>query len=402
MQLWPEGHVTSPRGFLAAGAKAGIKPSGRPDLAIILSDRPAVAAGVFTTNLVHAYNVARNRRLLKAGHPLRAIVVSSGNANVATGSQGIADTEEMASLTATTLGLRADEVAIAQTGVIGVKLPMERVREHLPPACRALDADGGLAAAEAICTTDTHLKHRAAEVQLGGVPVRVGAIAKGAGMIHPNMATLLCFVTTDAAVAPDVLQALLARAVDQTLNCLTIDGDQSTSDTTLVLANGAAGNPLVTSADSADGQALLGALTAVLDPLAAAIARDGEGASKLLTIRVRGARDASQARLAARAVAGSSLFKCAARGNDPNWGRIACAVGYSGAEVAADRLHVALNDVPLMVAGEPCEFDGRQVSASMAAGVTVDIDLALGSGEGHAYGCDLTEDYVAFNAEYTT
>jgi len=403
MERLAEGHVTSPAGFAACGVKAGIKPSGKPDLTWIVSDRPATAAGVFTTNRVHAYNVARNRRLLAAGQPLRAVVVTSGNANVATGRQGEQDTDAIAAHAASLLGFSSNEVAVAQTGVIGVPLPMDRITGAMPSAKAALDPDGGLAASEAICTTDTHPKHAAVRVDLDGVTVTLGAIAKGAGMIHPNMATMLCFVTTDAAIAAAPLQQALTEAVAETLNAVTIDGDQSTSDTCLVLANGAAANPGIEAVDDPRWASFRDALEAVLEPMARMIARDGEGAEKLLVVEVTGAASADDARAVARAVAGSSLVKCAVHGNDPNWGRIACAAGYAGAALEQGKLGIRIGDTALMVAGEPVGFDAAAVSASMRAEtVTIQVDLGLGSGTGRAFGCDLTEEYVRFNAEYTT
>lgn len=397
------GHVTTPRGFRANGVVAGIKVSGRPDLALLVSDTPAQAAGVFTTNLVRAYNVDRNRRLLGAGQALRAVIVNSGNANVATGEQGRRDTDQMAALVAARLDLRADEVAVAQTGVIGVPLPMDVIRGAIPDLVAGLGDDGGPAAAEAICTTDRQIKQTAVQVMLDGVPVTIGAMAKGAGMIHPNMATMLCFVTTDAALGTEAAHHALVTAVARTLNAVTIDGDQSTSDTCLLLANGLAGNPLVEDLDDPRLTLFTEALTAVLDPLARLIARDGEGASKLLVVKVNGAVSDAQAAQAARSVAGSNLFKCAVRGSDPNWGRIACAIGYSGAEVDQSKLTITLNQVLLMFEGEPQSFDAAAVSRSMdAAEVTVQVDLGLGRGLGVAYGCDLTEEYVKINADYTT
>lgn len=400
-QFIPAGHVTTPPGFRAAAGRAGIKPSGNPDLTVLVADPPAVAAGVFTTNRVHAYNVDRNRALLPG--PLRAIVVTSGNANVATGEQGRRDTDELAELVAAELGCAPAAVAVAQTGVIGRPLPMERIRPVLPEVVAAASPTGGAAAAEAICTTDTRLKHVAATVELAGVTVTLGAIAKGAGMIHPQMATLLCFITTDAVVAAAPLQAALGEAVDQTLNAVTIDGDQSTSDTCLLLAGGNAAMQPIETVDDPRWPLFRDALAELLEPLAELIARDGEGATKLLRVTVSGALTAAEARLAARAVAASSLVKCALAGGDPNWGRIACAVGYSGATVDPARLGLAVCGTPLMAAGEPLSFDAAAVSAAMAAEtVEVTIDLGLGEATGRAYGCDLTVDYVTFNAEYTT
>lgn len=403
MERIEDGHVTTPRGFRAAGITAGIKPSGLPDLAVIASDLPATWAGVFTTNRVRAYNVDRNRALLAAGGPLWAVAVTAGNANVATGRQGRADTVAIAAGVAAELGVSPDEVAVAQTGVIGRPMPMDRVTPALPRAVAALSDAGGREAAQAICTTDTHPKHCAVQVRLGDTAVRIGAIAKGAGMIHPNMATLLCFVTTDAAVAQPALQSALQAAVSRTLNCVSIDGDQSTSDTTLLLANGATGCARIETPQDPRYGLFVEALEAVLDPLAAAIARDGEGATTLVRVNVTGASSDADAALAARAVAASNLLKCAIHGRDPNWGRIACAVGYSGAAVDQERLSVTLCGTTLLRNGEPVPFDAAEVSERMrAAEVLIECDLGLGDGCGRAYGCDLTANYVAINAEYTT
>jgi glutamate N-acetyltransferase/amino-acid N-acetyltransferase len=397
------GHVTSAGGFRASGVTAGLKASGRPDLALLVSDAPATAAGVFTTNQVRAYNVDRSRSLLAAHHRLQVVLVNSGNANVATGAQGKRDTDRLAAIIGTELGCAADLVAVAQTGVIGVPLPMDLMAAGLPRLARELSPEGGPAAAEAICTTDTHLKQGAVRLDLGGVPVTIGAMAKGAGMIHPNMATMLCFVATDAALGHAALHNALVTAVDRTLNNLSIDGDQSTSDTCLILANGLAGGAAVTELDDPRLETFTAGLTAVLEPLAAAIARDGEGATKLLAVKVTGARTQLDARLAARSVASSNLVKCAVAGGDPNWGRIACAVGYSPAEVDQTRLTITVCQVLLLFGGEPVAFDAGAVRAAMAGPeVMVHVDLGLGHAEAMAFGCDLTEEYVRFNADYTT
>lgn len=398
-----EGGVTTPRGFLAAATRAQIKPSGMPDLALLVSERPAVWAGVFTSNRVRAYNVDRNRALLAGGGPLRAVVVTAGNANVATGAQGIADTDELASLVAARLGTVPEAVAVAQTGVIGRPMPMAGVREAIPGLVDGLSLDGGAAAAEAICTTDTRSKQSAVRCRLGEATVTLGAMAKGAGMIHPNLATLLAFATTDANVAAEPLQAALRVAADRTFNSLTVDGCESTSDTVLLLANGLSGGPRLETLDDPRLAVFTEALTALLEPLAQQIAADGEGATTLLCVQVTGAVDEAQARLAARAVASSALLKCAVAGRDPNWGRIASAVGASGAEVDQTRLSISLNHVLLMHRGEPVGFDAAAVSESMGGGtVSILVDLDLGSAEAHAYGCDLTAEYVRINADYTT
>ncbi|HAZ63397.1 MAG TPA: hypothetical protein DCZ72_07285 [Armatimonadetes bacterium] len=395
--------VTAPRGYRANAVVAGLKASGRPDLALLVSDRPATAAGVFTTNRVHAYNVERNRRLLAAGRPLRAVLVNAGNANVATGEQGRRDTETMAALAAAQLDCSADEVAVAQTGVIGVPLRMEGIREMMPALAGGLDIAGGERAAQAIMTTDTRLKQAARTLRIGRREVRVGVMAKGAGMIHPNMATLLCFVTTDAALSTGAAQELLAAAVDETLNLVTIDGDQSTSDTCLLLANGASDTPPIESSADPGYAPLLAAVQEVLEAMARAVAADGEGATRLVTVEVTGAHNVADARLAARAVAGSNLVKCAVHGRDPNWGRIAAAVGYSGAEFDPAALCVTLQDTLLLVRGEPQRFDPTAVSAALGADeVRVRVELGAGEARARAYGCDLSAEYVSINSDYTT
>lgn len=404
MQILEQGSVTSPGGFRAAGVTCGLKVTGKPDLALIVSDRPAVAAGVFTTNQVHAYNVDRNRALLARRGWARAILVNSGNANTATGERGRRDTEETAERVAHLLGLSPEEVFTSSTGVIGVPLDMSKVRAGIPAAVAALSPDGGLDAAVAILTTDTRPKHIAVQVEAGGSVVTIGGIAKGAGMIHPNMATLLAYVTTDAAIAPELLQAATKRAADLSFNMITVDGDTSTSDTCLVLANGAAGNrPWESPAAPGYGE-FESALQHVFQHLAREIARDGEGATKLLTVRVQGAPTEPDARRVARTVAGSNLFKAAVFGCDPNWGRIAAAAGRAGVAFDPHRLDITLNGLPLLRAGEPLPFDRAAAVASLreTAEVTVEIDLHAGEGRATAWGCDLTFDYVKINAEYFT
>jgi len=399
MQIISEGSITSPKGFAAGSTASGIKKSGL-DLCIVASDRPALAAGVFTTNKVKAAPVYLCREHLADGKS-RAIVVNSGNANACTHERGMADAREMASLTAEKLGISAEEVLVASTGVIGVHMPMTAVRSGI--AAIELAPDGGPVAARAIMTTDTRPKARAVSLEIAGQTVTIGGMVKGAGMIHPNMATLLCFVATDAAVSSaGYLRECLVSAVDDSFNMITIDGDTSTNDTLLLIANGAAGNEAI-QPGTAEAAAFQEALSYVAAELAKAVPADGEGATKLVEVRVSGAADRDDARRAARAVAGSSLVKSAVYGADPNWGRVLCALGYSGAAVDQEKADIRIGEVTLMKDGDIQPFVKATASAQLA-GPTVYIycDLHLGDGQATAWGCDLTEAYVDINAKYTT
>ncbi|HEU4754471.1 MAG TPA: bifunctional glutamate N-acetyltransferase/amino-acid acetyltransferase ArgJ [Armatimonadota bacterium] len=393
------GSVCAPKGFRAAGVAAGIKPSGNPDVALIVSDRPAAAAGVFTTNRVCAAPVLVSREHLRGGHA-RAIAVNAGNANACTGEEGMRAARRMASLTAGLLGARPEEVLVASTGVIGRPLPLERVERGLREAVAALQPDGA-SAARAIMTTDTRPKEVAVEVPVDGDSIRIGGICKGSGMIAPNMATLLAFVTTDAEVWPEILQAELRSAVEQTFNCVTVDGDCSTNDTLLLLANGLSGVRIIpgSPAQSAFSEGLLHVCT----HLAKELARDGEGATKLVEIRVSGARSASAARKVGLSIANSPLVKTALFGNDPNWGRILCAAGYSGVALDPNRLALTVCGIPLVREGEPLPFDEAATSTALKVPEVL-VHLDLGQGKAHAtvWTCDLSYDYVRINAEYTT
>jgi glutamate N-acetyltransferase / amino-acid N-acetyltransferase len=389
------GGITAPRGWRAGTAACGIKAftagdtalpgDGRDDLTVIVSDEPCDAGGVFTTNNVKSASVVIDQLHLQRNH-VRGLVISSGNANACTGAQGFQDALQMAKLTGDQLDLDADQVLVGTTGVIGRFLPMDAV-------------DGP---AIAIMTTDTTPKTAALELELAGATVRVGGMAKGSGMIHPNMATMLSYVTTDAAVAPGWVSSVVKRVADRSFNQVTIDGDSSTNDTFLILANGAAGNRQI-EPGTPEAEVLESAILNVARELAREIARDGEGATKLLTVRVVGAPDDVQARLAARAVASSSLVKTAVHGGDPNWGRIVCALGYSGSELAVDRLTVRVAGLTVFTAGAGQEVDLDQVRAAFGQPeIEIFADLGLGEGEAEAWGCDLSADYVRINAEYTT
>jgi glutamate N-acetyltransferase/amino-acid N-acetyltransferase len=401
-----DGGVTAPEGFLAAAVTAGLKASGRPDLSLLLAPVGAVCAGTFTTSLVRAACVDLcAERLAAGGGHARAVLTNSGQANACTGERGLADSLRATAELAGRLGLASDEVLICSTGVIGVPIPMEVLVAGLDPLVAALGPEGGGAAAEAILTTDLVAKEIALEAQLGGRRVRIGGMAKGSGMIHPDMATMLGYLTCDAGVPADVWQDMVKRAVDRSFNAITVDGDTSTNDTYLAFA---AGEPL----GPEHFEALEAGLTAVSQHLARAIARDGEGATCLIEVRVEGATDDAGARAIARTVAGSSLVKCAVHGRDPNWGRIVAAAGRAG--VAFDPLAVALwlGEHQLMAAGQPLAFDRPAASAYLkarAAGAylvddTVAIRLRVGDGPGSglAWGCDLSDQYVRINADYTT
>ncbi len=392
-----QGGVTSAQGFVASGVHCGIKPE-KKDLALVYSRAPASAAGVFTTNKVKAPPVLFNMERIRSGRG-QAVVLSSGNANSCTGEQGMRDAREMAELTAHYLGIADDLVYVCSTGIIGRPLPMDAIRQGIPEVVRLLSPDG-TTAAEAIMTTDTVPKAAAVQVPIGAQVVTVGGMTKGAGMIHPQMATTLTVLTTDAAVAPPVLAAALRRAADQSFNRITVDGDRSTNDTILLLANGEAGVPEITGPGDAL-EAFQSALTTAAVTLAKMLARDGEGATKFVEIVVRGAQNDADAHRAGQAVAISPLVKTAIYGGSPNWGRILAAVGASGAEVAADRVAVWMGPVPVAERGVAAEDpESAEEAARYLAGedVQITVDLGLGKGEATVWTCDLTEAYVRENA----
>lgn len=392
------GSVTTPLGFRASGVSCGIKRSGKPDLALIVSDEPAAVAGVFTTNKVRAACVDIDRERVQKG-AAQGIVVNSGNANAFTGARGVADALEMCKLAEDALGLTAGSVLGASTGVIGDPLPMPRVRAGVKDAVAGLSDDGGVAAAHAIMTTDLAVKHQSVEVELSGGKVRIGAIAKGSGMIEPNMATMFCFLTTDARLGADPLQALLKASVDSSFNCLTVDGDTSTNDMVLMLANGASG--VQVGPDDLGGFGT--ALAWVCRDMTKAIARDGEGATKLVEVRIAGAASDEDARKAAKTIANSPLVKTAIFGQDPNWGRIVAAAGRSGARIDQDRIDLAVNGEALVISGEPAGLssDVRKELLSTDT-VTIDLDLHIADGRSVVWTCDFSYNYVKINAEYHT
>jgi glutamate N-acetyltransferase/amino-acid N-acetyltransferase len=410
---WQEitGGVTAARGYKAAGITAGLKPSRLPDLALILSEVDAIAAGVFTTSHVKAACVDYCRQRLQAKHSARVILCNAGQANAATGSQGVKDALETVDLLAKELGISPEAILLASTGVIGQRIKMDALRRGIPKLVAALAEDGSDAAAGAIMTTDLVTKSIALETSINDRPVRIGGIAKGSGMIHPNMGTMLAFVTCDAAVSSTLWQQMLTRAADRSFNSITVDGDTSTNDSLIALANGESRTPAITEM-GAEAEKLEAMLTAVCQHLARAIARDGEGATCLVEVKVTGAPDETAARQIAKTIAGSSLVKSAIFGRDPNWGRIAGAAGRAGVPFEQENLQIKLGNFLLFENGQPLPFDKASVSAYLkqaAAGaymkedtVLISVTVGNGNGTGKAWGCDLSYDYVRINAEYTT
>jgi glutamate N-acetyltransferase/amino-acid N-acetyltransferase len=392
------GSITSASGFLAGAVHAGIKSQDQLDLAMLCSEATCKAAGVFTTNQIKSAPVVLSKRHISKGRA-QAIVANAGCANACTGKQGLTDALGMANLAAAKLGISPEEVLVASTGVIGVSLPMERIAAAIPRV--KLKKRGGHDFCRAIMTTDTRPKEIAIRVDSKEGKFAIGGVAKGAGMIHPNMATLLCFIATDALVTGDFLSAALHTAVDGSFNMISIDGDTSPSDCTFLLANGLAGNEPV---DFSNSETFQEALNAVCTHLARSIARDGEGATKFIEITVEQAEDEVGARQAARAVASSALVKAAIHGNDPNWGRIVAALGRSGARVEEDKLDVYLNEVCVMEQGSPSIFSKVDMISALSNSdsVLMKLCLNLGNSKATAWGCDLSEEYVTINSAYTT
>ncbi|MDY6806278.1 MAG: bifunctional ornithine acetyltransferase/N-acetylglutamate synthase [Cyanobacteriota bacterium] len=413
MSDWQEisGGVTAPRGYQAAGITAGLKPSGAPDLAVIISEVEAIAAGVFTTSQVRAACVDYCRQRLEAKPNAKAILCNAGQANAATGDQGWADAVESARVLGQALNVPSESILLASTGVIGQRIKMDTLKGSIPELVAAASDNGGDAAAKAIVTTDLVTKSIALEMPIGDRSVRIGGMAKGSGMIHPNMATMLGFITCDAAVSPPLWQKMLARAVNRSFNQITVDGDTSTNDTVIALANGQSRTPAITS-PGPEAEKLEAMLSEVCIYLAKAIARDGEGATCLMEVRVSGAPDEASANKIAITIAGSSLVKSAIFGRDPNWGRIAGAAGRAGVKFQQKDLQIKLGDILMMEKGQPLAFDRNAASqylkeraaAEYLKGDTVLISLSVGSGpgSGKAWGCDLSYDYIKINAEYTT
>jgi glutamate N-acetyltransferase / amino-acid N-acetyltransferase len=402
MKLDPTGHPTSPRGYRAALHTCGIKVSGTPDLALLVSEAPARWDAVFTTNAVAAAPVLFGRERLQAGNPLWAILVNSGNANAVTGEQGLVDARETAELLEKNLGLPGGSTLVSSTGVIGVPMPMDKIRRGIPVIAPLPAPDRGADFARGIMTTDTRPKHASVRFAHAGGTVTIGGCAKGAGMIHPRMATMLSYLTTDADLHPDALRAAFRKAVDRSFNRISVDGDTSTNDTCVLMANGAAGLPEILPGTEAAG-AFEEALFLLTGHLAREIVRDGEGATTVVRLDVVNARDDEQAEIVARAVCNSPLVKCAIHGRDPNWGRILCAAGYSGAGVVPQSVDLRIQDVPVLLRGTPLAFDAPALSRSMnGQEVTIRLDLGAGESSTTFWTCDFSKEYVAINADYTT
>ncbi|VVM05431.1 glutamate N-acetyltransferase / amino-acid N-acetyltransferase [Methylacidimicrobium cyclopophantes] len=391
-----EGSVTTPRGFLASGVACGIKARGEMDLALVCSERSGRVVGLFTENRVAAAPVLLSRRHAALGVG-RAVILNSGNANACTGATGMADATEMAERVASGIGCPTEEVFVCSTGRIGVPLPMGKVRKGIDQALGRLSPQGGSDAALGILTTDTYPKKMGLKVGLGEQEIFLGGIAKGAGMIDPHLATMLCVITTDADLSSEALQVAARRAVAESFNRISIDGDCSTNDTVLVLANGLARNPTVT-LESGEFRLFQSALSLLMGRLARMIVEDGEGISKVVEILIEGASDEGDAERAARAVAHSLLVKCSWHGEDPNWGRLMAAIGYSGAAVDKDRVDIFYNGVQAVSRGERAGTAGRLLREVVRLPqFTILIDLGIGSGHFRLLTTDLTERYVRLN-----
>lgn len=397
------GSVTTPTGFVAAGVHCGIKRDGKKDLALIYSEHPCVAAGTFTTNKMKAAPVIVTQENLRpAQATIKAIVACSGIANSCTGKAGILDARQMCDLTAKALGILPEQVVVASTGKIGLRLPMDCIARGIEEASKRLSRDGGIDAAYGIMTTDTVPKYGAVKFKVGQTEVHIGGIAKGAGMIAPKMATMLCFVTTNANITKTCLKKALSKAVELTFNSITVDGDTSTNDMVIALANGAAGNERINSVSSDSYRIFEEALITLLKHFAHAIVRDGEGSTKFVEIKVEGAATEQEAKAVGFTVTNSNLTKCALFGGDPNIGRIAAAIGRAPARISAEKLCVWINDTCVMRDGTVIEFDRDGLHAKLvrSSDVFIRIDLGVGNATWTVWTCDLTYEYVRLNSEY--
>ncbi|MDO3412060.1 bifunctional ornithine acetyltransferase/N-acetylglutamate synthase [Saccharibacillus sp. CPCC 101409] len=398
------GSIITPRGFRAAGLHCGLKKTDRNDIGAIVCDVPAASAAVYTTNIFQAAPLQTTRESLNNG-VLRAVIVNSGNANACTGKQGDADAYEMRRLAAESFGVSEEDVAVASTGVIGENLKMDCVRDGISRLAGELtdDADGGEQFSQAILTTDLVKKEICVSVRVGGQTVRIAGAAKGSGMIHPNMATMLAFVTTDAKIGSEALHGLLRQATDDTFNMITVDGDTSTNDMLVALASGLSNQADELNGDHPDWNVFAEAFGHVCRYLAKAIARDGEGATKLVEVIVDGAESGESARAIAKTVIGSSLVKTAVYGADANWGRIIAAVGRAGVPVNPDTVDIRLGGIVVLTASQPVAFDEEEALEYLKGDtVQISVELNMGGASATAWGCDLTYDYVRINAAYRT
>lgn len=393
--------VTFPKGFKAAGVKAGIKKSGNLDLALIYTEKEAAVAGVFTKNAVAAAPVIVSREVVKGGKA-HAIVANAGCANACTGETGLANARKMAALAAAEVGCAPDEVLVGSTGIIGVNLPMDKLEAGIKAAAAELSEDGSKNAGNAIITTDTYSKACSCEVEIGGQAVRFGAIAKGSGMIQPNMATMLCYITTDANISSQLMQKALSEIVEVSFNMISVDGDMSTNDTVLVLANGASGAAEITDG-SPEYDKFYATLKEICRELSKRIAADGEGATKFLTINVSGTKTFEDAKTVAMSIAKSPLVKTAFFGEDPNWGRVICAVGYAGIPMVPEKTVIKFGGVPVYANGLGAEFNEDDIHKVMAEhDIVIDVEMGMGDAKATVWSCDFSYEYVKINGEYHT
>ena len=393
--------VTFPKGFKAAGVKAGIKKSGNLDLALIYTEKEAAVAGVFTKNAVAAAPVIVSREVVKGGKA-HAIVANAGCANACTGETGLANARKMAALAAAEVGCTPDEVLVGSTGIIGVNLPMDKLEAGIKAAAAELSEDGSKNAGNAIITTDTYSKACSCEVEIGGQAVRFGAIAKGSGMIQPNMATMLCYITTDANISSQLMQKALSEIVEVSFNMISVDGDMSTNDTVLVLANGASGAAEITDG-SPEYDKFYATLKEICQELSKRIAADGEGATKFLTINVSGTKTFEDAKTVAMSIAKSPLVKTAFFGEDPNWGRVICAVGYAGIPMVPEKTVIKFGGVPVYANGLGAEFNEDDIHKVMAEhDIVIDVEMGMGDAQATVWSCDFSYEYVKINGEYHT
>lgn len=410
MKIIKDGTITNVKGIKTAGISAQLKKSGKKDLALIYSGKKAVSAAVFTKNLVKAAPIILNMENIKNGNT-QAIIVNSGNANSCTGETGLENAKKMTEFAANELGLKKEEILVQSTGIIGVQLDMKKIETGISKICKEISENGGNDAATAIMTTDTFTKQICAEIEIDGKTVTVAGMAKGSGMIHPNMATMLAFTVTDVNIEKSLLQKIFSEITDSTFNMISVDGDTSTNDMACVIANGASENKKIVDENSEGYSKFKEALYFVNQELAKLIAKDGEGATKLIEVTVTGAKSKKDAQKVAKSVITSSLFKAAVFGEDPNWGRILCAVGYSEAQLIVDKVNIFLgNDINALQKGVQVakngmgiEFDNEK-AVKILKNEKVEILIELNDGEfsSTAWGCDLSYDYVKINAEYHT
>ena len=402
------GAIIAPQGFEAAGIRTGVKRR-RKDLAIIYTKKPAVAAGVYTTNVVKAAPLLVTKDIVEKATPVNAVIINSGNANACTGAQGLTNAWEMVEKTQKVLNLPARSVLVASTGVIGVQLQMDKILDGIEEIVTQLGAceQSALNAAEGIMTTDTFVKGVAYEFEISGKTVKIGAIAKGSGMIHPNMGTMLGFVTTDVVISKELLQKALSESTKNTYNMISVDGDTSTNDMVVVLANGCAQNKPIESENSSDYKTFAQALDMVNKHLAKQIVLDGEGATKFLEVNIKGAKDEKSAKILAKSVITSNLVKTAFFGEDANWGRILAALGYSGVEFNPEGVSIEFfaqdKTLLLMKDGTPLEFDEDEAHELLKnKEITINVYMSDGESTASAWGCDLSYEYVRINGEYRT